>query len=86
MELPTSGGRTNKGETVFQIAEVTRPLMSVSKLCARGNYDVLCRRDKAFILDTNHNVVAIFEQKNGLYLGNLTVKDPKHAGFMRQDR
>ena len=86
MELPSKNGRTNLCETTFQIAEVTRPLMSVSKLGMRGGYDVLCRKDKAYILDEDHKVVALFEQRNGLYVGNLNVTNPKHSGFMGQDR
>ena len=82
MELPNGEGGTNGGNCMFQIADVTRPLMSVSKLCENGNYDVLCRRDQACILDREHNVVAAFERKNGLYVADLVAKNPKHPGFV----
>ena len=65
MEIPAGEGVCHQGETTFQIAEVTRPLMSVSKLCMRGGYDVLCRKDKAFILDSEHKVVALFSLEEG---------------------
>ena len=57
--------------------------MSVSKLCENGDYDVLCRRDKAFILNKDHFVVAEFTKKNGLYMADLKIKNPSYSGFTR---
>ena len=72
--------------TAFQVAEVTRPLMSVSKICENGDYDVLCRKNEAIILDSKHNVVALFEKRSGLYVAKVDLHNPKHQGFSRQAR
>ena len=85
MKLPAGESVSNSCAAAFQIADVSRPLLSVSKICEKGN-DVLCRDNCAFILDKNHNVVAKFEKRNGLYAATLAVKNPKFAGFQRQAR
>ena len=71
-------------ESTFQIAKVTRPLLSVSKICQSGQLDVLCRQDEAFILGKQHKVLAKFERKGGLYVAQMAVRNPKFSGFSRQ--
>ena len=86
MIAPAGDGKQSELSTVFQVAKVTRPLMSVSKICKDGRYDVLCRQDKAFVLarDTQ-KVIAEFERQNGLYVTTVQVKNPKSSGFHRQE-
>ena len=52
--------------SVFQVAEITRPLMSVSRIC---DQDMVCifEKDHARVLDSDGNVVARFERDGGLY-------------------
>ena len=85
MIVPVGDSGKNQLSAVFQMAKVTRPLMSVSKICKDGKYDVLCRSDKAFVLERSSKaVVAEFEKQNGLYVTTVQVKNPKR-GFHRQD-
>ena len=69
--------------SVFQIAEVTRPLMSVGRVCDQG---FKCTFDdkEALIIGQNNNVVCRFERKNGLYVARLNLKSPEL--FARQAR
>ena len=85
VKLPAGNDVMNSASTTFQVADVTRPLLSVSKICEKGN-DVLCRDKVAHVLDKEHNVVAQFEKRNGLYVSTLPVRNPKHQGFQRQAR
>ena len=86
MVVPAGDSKQGELSTVFQVAKVTRPLMSVSKICKDGKYDVLCRQDKAFILarDTQ-KVIAEFERQNGLYVSTVQVKNPRSSGFHRPE-
>jgi hypothetical protein len=65
------------------VAEVSTPLLSVSKICEKG-HSVLCKDDKAYIIDAKANVIARFEKRNGLYHTTLSVKNPRFRGFQRQ--
>ena len=83
VKLPAGKDAMNSATTTFQVADVTRPLFSVSKICEKGN-DVLCGDNMAYVLDKDHNVVAQFGKRNGLYVSTLSVKNPRHKGFQRQ--
>ena len=83
IRLPAGGDRTNDGQATFQVADVSRPLLSVSKICEKGN-DVLCRKDAAYVLDSQANIVAKFEKRNGLYYATLALKNPKYKDFQGQ--
>ena len=66
---------------MFQIAEVTRPLMSVGKICDEG-LSVEFDKTKARVLDKNKREVCRFERQNGcLYVAKMRLKSP---GFIRQ--
>ena len=68
----------------FQVADITRPLPSVTKICEKGDLEVVCRQDAAFILDKQKRIVAKFPRRNGLYVSTMDVKNPRHPGFTRQ--
>ena len=63
-------------QSVFQAAEVTRPLMSVGRVCDQG---LRCNfNDKeALVLDKNDRVVCRFERKGGLYVAKLRLNSPE---------
>ena len=84
MTLPAGEGRSNDVKSIIQVANVTRPLLSVCKMCANG-MSVLCKKDHALILDKNDKVVRRFEQRNGLYTATVQVRNPKARGFPRPD-
>ncbi len=68
--------------SVFQVAAVTRPLWSVSKIADAGctaKFDA----QKAEILDKNQKVICTFERRGGLYVAKMRMKNPKHSGFIR---
>ena len=71
-------------EACFQIAKVTRPLLSVTKITEKGDLDVLCTRNEARIAEVKTGkVLAIFKKKGGLYVGMVKVRNPKWQGFAR---
>ena len=76
--------------SVFQVAEVSRPLWSVGKICDAG-FRAKFSKDKAVITDEAGREVLVFERKQGLYLGLLQVRNPKfkpknESGFPRPSR
>ena len=81
MHAPGSGKKMTQVDTTFQIANINRPLLSVSKICSSGNLDVVCRQNGALILDKTHKVLAGFEKKNGIYVATMRVQNPRKAGF-----
>ena len=69
--------------SVFQIAAVTRPLMSVGKICDEG-HEVIFRADMAVVNDTKGSEIGRFTRSHGgLYLGKMKLRAP--TGFIRQE-
>ena len=68
----------------FQVAKVTRPLLSVSRMTESGKIHVLCKRDEALVRDENDKVLARFERNNGLYACMMKVRNPRFQPFTRQ--
>ena len=67
--------------SVFQIAQVTRPLMSVGRICDEG-FEVMLTNNTADVRDKNGNSVVSFKrQDGGLYLAKMMLKQP----FGRQE-
>ena len=60
-----------------QVTQVTRPLLSVTKMTEDGKLEVLCRRDKAVVRDLKGKVLATFNKKNGLYVCMMKVRNPR---------
>ena len=70
-------------ESVFQIAAVTRPLMSVGKICD-GGHTVTFSDVMAVVNDKDGAELARFHRSNGgLYVAKLRLRSP--AGFPRQE-
>ena len=61
-----------------QVTQVTRPLLSVTKMTEDGKLEVLCRRDKAVVRDLKGKILATFPKKNGLYVCMMKVKNPRY--------
>ena len=60
--------------------------MSVTKICEDGKFDVVCRRDKAYIVDRqNHKTIGEFTKKGGLYVAEVKVRNPLAPGFHRPE-
>ena len=62
---------TSFGST-FQLAEVSRPLYSVSKMCDTGATVTIDAREA--LVHKNGRLLARFERQGGLYLADFTVK------------
>ena len=69
-------GKGTDIKTVFQIADVKRPLWSVSKICDAG-FTVKFTQDRAVVLDKKGKVCVTFERRGGLYVARLMMKNPK---------
>ena len=62
--------------STFQVAEITRPLMSVSKICDQG-FSCVFTKDGAKVLDSQQKTVCHFGRENGLYVGTMKLKKPE---------
>ena len=59
--------------SVFQEAEITRPLMSVPRICDQGMSSVF-EKTLAQVVDSNGNTVARFERGGGLYICTMRLR------------
>ena len=65
MEAGVGEGQVTPLQSTFQMAEVSRPLMSISKICDQG-YACLFTKDGAQILDRDRRTVCQFGRSNDL--------------------
>jgi hypothetical protein len=74
----------NGAKTVatFQVAEVSRPLMSVSKVCEMGNR-VIFGAAGGVILNLATGAATQFVKKDGIYVFEMWVPPLSEAGFTR---
>ena len=69
--------------SVFQIAAVTRPLMSVGKICDEG-HKIAFDKTKAVVTTAEGAEVCRLERsQGGLYVAKLKLRNP--LGFARQE-
>ena len=79
----TDSGTERDLQSVFQIAAVTRPLMSVGKICDEG-HTVTFSNVMAVVLGADASELARFHRNhNGLYIAKLKLRSP--AVFSRQE-
>ena len=77
-----NGAKTIK--STFQVADVTRPLWSVGRICDEG-FRITFDDKKAEVLDKKGRVVCTFDRQGGLYLSKLKLRNPNFKkGFRRQ--
>ena len=62
--------------SVFQVAEITRPLMSVSRICDQ-DLDWWFSKKVAKILNQQGGVLAVFGRVGGLYEARMKLRAPK---------
>ena len=73
--------------SVFQVAEITRPLMSVSRICDQGMACIF-EKDHARVVDKGGKTVARFERDGGLYTCTMKLRRPEPnstSGFARSE-
>ena len=81
LEAATGNGVFRPVASTFQVADLTRPLMSVSQVCEIGN-ECVFKDDHALVVDPRGEVVCRFERQAGLYVTTMRLKQP--APFRRQ--
>ena len=81
--IPIGGQEDTELQFCFQIAKVTRPLLSVTKMTERGDLHVLCKKDEALILDKDNRTVARSLRKGGFYTAVIKVMNPRWRPFNR---
>jgi len=75
----------NALKTVFQVAEVSRPLMAGSAICDEGNEVLMNSREAIVRREDTKKVVAKFKREGGLYVAEMDViSDGSPAPFTRQ--
>ena len=82
MLAPIENEKHNEVGVTWQVAEVCRPLLSVSKICD-STHTVMFDAKKAVVRDARGRIVCIFQRKGNLYIGRMKVKNPRHPSFGR---
>ena len=67
--------------STFQVADLTRPLMSVSQICAQGHKCVF-EGEQAMVIGQDGETICRFRKENGLYVATMKLKPP--TPFTRQ--
>ena len=73
--------------SVFQVAEITRLLMSVSRICDQGMACIF-EKDHVRVVDKGGKTVARFERDGGLYTCTMKLRRPEPnstSGFARPE-
>ena len=88
LHLRADNGKKGRDiKTTFQVAKVTRPLMSVSKICDAGLW-IKFTQNLAIIMDQNDKEVCRFIRRGGLYIARMKIRNPRFSakpqGFPRQ--
>ena len=76
----TEDGETK--EVLFQIADISKPLVSVSAICERGNR-VIFGRSGGVVVNLQSGKQIPFYRENGVYVLNMWLQD-SDEGFARQ--
>ena len=76
MEASGNEGHVTLVQSTFKVANFSRPLISVYKICDQG-YACLFTRDGAQILDQNRRTVCQFGRPNGFSVANMKLKPPE---------
>ena len=75
MLAPIGDGQRNAVDVCWQIADVCRPLLSVSE-----------DAKKAVVRDVKGRIVCVFQRKGNLYIGRMKVRNPNHPSFGGQGK
>ncbi len=79
MKLDLRADNGKKGRELrmtFQVAKVTKPLLSVSKICDAG-FTVTFNKEMAVVLDAKGKEVCRFLRRRGLYVASMQLRNPK---------
>ena len=82
LNIVTDAGMEAK--VLFQLADITRPLMSVSSICDRGNR-VLFGRGGGVIQNLTTGQEIPFERRGGIYVIGMWIKDKGNSATAAAD-
>jgi hypothetical protein len=74
-QVPGADGDVNSVGSTFQASPVSRPLMSVSRICKNG-FKCTFDDQEAQIIDKDGKVQCVFKRSGGLYVCNMRLKAP----------
>ena len=83
LQGPRGNGEFQNLQSVFQVANVTRPLMSVGKMCDQG-HSVLFTKTAGIVKDSTGKTLCTFDRRGGLYTCKMRLKNPKAAAVFRR--
>ena len=67
-------------KSIFQVAGITRRLMSVSRICELG-HKCIFNADKAEVIANDGTALCTFKREGGLYVAEMKLQAPE--GFQR---
>ena len=73
------GGQTNSLKSVFQMAAITRQLISVRRITDQGLVCIF-DRERALVKNQDGKVVCEFTRKGGLYVTEMTLEKSSAEG------
>jgi hypothetical protein len=82
--LEDGNGNFNPVDVTWQVTDVCRPLLSVSKVCDKGKHTVTFDVKRAVARDSKGRIVCVSMRKGNLYIGRMKIKNPAHPSFGRQ--
>ena len=74
-ELNLANDAGKKMRSNFQVADVTRMLMSVSQTCD-NDLEVHFNKLRGWVTDEEGKTIATFPRRGGLYVAEMTLKNP----------
>ena len=80
--VPNGNRAEEELSSISQVAAVTRPLWSVSKICDKGHWVKFTKTDPA-VYTAGDVPVCTSERRGGLYVGKVKLRNPRHPGFTR---
>ena len=80
---PNLESGNTKMQAKFQVARVSRPLMSIGRICDQG-HSVTFTKHEAVVRNPAGKIVCTFKRDAGLYLLEFRVKAPASAPFAGQ--
>jgi hypothetical protein len=75
LDVPGASGDFNRIGSTFQASPVTRPLMSVSRICKNG-FKCMFDENEAQVVDKTGKVQCVFKRSGGLYVCHMRLKAP----------
>ena len=86
MLAPLEQREFNEVDVTLQVKDVCRPLLSVSKVCDKGQHTVTFDAKKAIVRDSKGRIVCMFHRNGNLHIGRMKIKNLAHPSFGGQGK